>query len=231
MRKLKRRGMIGLFLLLATLVSGCGWWGVPKSAPGPVPLGPPGKTIKRLKREKSTFETTLTEILWDDGHGAVKASDRVKTIMDAAPKQLLDRVNATRKALNFQGKPYDQLVFDARAVVVSLNPDVVIVSVAERKPSQKPGDIDDVFPVWDQLDERWQVVWKALDRGFGYWLGNFGLYAGPLAAWADEMYAFSTDPVVGFRRLNFERGQTTVPLSKGELVLRHRGMDVDVSRQ
>ena len=74
-------------------------------------------------------------------------------------------------------------------------------------------------------------MWKALHRGFGYWLGNFGLYAGPVAAWADEMYAFSTDLGVGFRRLNFESDQATVPLSKGELVLRHRDMDVDVSRR
>jgi hypothetical protein len=74
-------------------------------------------------------------------------------------------------------------------------------------------------------------VQKALDRGFGYWLGNFQLYAGPLVPWADEMYAFSTDPAVPFQRLHFENGQATVPLANGKLILRRRDIDVDVSRE
>ena len=45
------------------------------------------------------------------------------------------------------------------------------------------------------------------------------------------MYAFSTDPGVGFRRVNFENGHATVPLPKGKLVLRRRDIDVDVSRE
>jgi hypothetical protein len=43
------------------------------------------------------------------------------------------------------------------------------------------------------------------------------------------MYVFSTDPGVGFRRLNFENGQATVPLPKGKLVLRRRDINVDMS--
>ena len=221
----------GLLLLLAAVVAGCGGWSAPQAAPGPVPLGPPGTTIARLKRESPTFATTVIEILWNDGRGPVKAADRVKTIMDAAPTQLLDRLNLTRKAPNLQGEPYDEHVYDARAVVVSLNPDVVIVSLGERKLSLKPGDLNNkVFSDWDQKGERWQIVRTALDW-FGYWLGDFGLYAGPLVPWADEMYAFSADPVVGFRRVNFENGQAIVPLPKGKLVLRRRDINVDVSRQ
>jgi hypothetical protein len=156
----------------------------------------------------------------------VAADDRVKTIMDAAPKQLLDRLNMKRKALNLQGGPYDQTVYDARAVVVSPITDVVIVSLGERKPPRQPGDLSKLFSDWDE--SRWQIVRKTLDW-FGYWLENFGLYAGPLAPWADEMYVFSTDPGVGFRRLNFENGQATVPLPKGKLVLRRRDINVDMS--
>jgi len=230
MGKLMRGTTNGSLLLWAAVMAGCGW-SAPQPEAGPVPLGPPGMTIARLKSEKQTFETTLTEILWNDGRGTVEATERVKTIMDAAPKELLNRLNITRKALNLQGGSYDQPVYDARAVVVSLNPDVVIVSVAEQKPPQKPGELNEVFLVWDQKDGRWRVVEKALERGFGYWLGNFGLYAGPLVPWADEMYAFSTDPGVAFRRLNYENGQAAVPLPKGKLVLRRRDIDVDVSRE
>jgi hypothetical protein len=232
MGKLMRRTMKRFFLLWAAILGGCGGWSAPHAAPGPVPLGPPGTTIARLQREKPTFEHTYTEILWNDGRGTVEATERVKVIMDAAPKQLLDRLNMTRQALNIRGEPYDQPLYDATAVVVSLNPDVVIVSVGEWRPlPRQPGEPTRVFWDWDQKDGRWQIVQKALERGFGYWLGNFGLYAGPLVPWAEEMYAFSTDPGVGFRRLSFENNQATVPLAKGRLVLRRRNIDVDVSRE
>lgn len=221
----------GLLLLLAAVIAGCGSGSAPQAAPGPVPLGPPGTTIARLKREYPNFSTTLIEILWNDGRGPVKAADRVKTIMDAAPKQLLDRLKTTRKALTLQGEPYDEHVYDARAVVVSLNPDVVIVSLGERYLPRHPDDINNkLFSDWDQRGERWQIVRTALDY-FGFWLGDFNLYAGPLVPWADEMYAFSTDPGVGFRRVTFEKGQATVPLPKGKLVLRRRDINVDVSRE
>lgn len=232
LRNFKRQAIKGVLLALITVVLGCdGKWSSPKAVPGPVPLGPPGAPITRLKREKPTFETTYTEILWEDGHGSVRAQDRVKILTDAAPKELLDRLNMTRKALNVRGGQYDQSVCDARAVVVSLNPDVLIVSVGERKPPQQNGELNVVFSDWDSKEGRWQVVENALERGFGYWLGNFGLYAGPLVPWADEMYVFSTDSGVRFQRLNFENGQAIIPLPRGKLILRRRGIDVDVSRE
>src|SRR5580698_4979191 len=153
MGKLMRTTMKGVFLLWAAIVAGCGGWSAPQAAPGPVPLGPPGIPITRLKREKPTFETTYTEILWNDGRGAVVAADRVKTITDAAPKQLTDRLNMTRKALNIRGEPYDQPFYEGKAVVVSLNPDVAIVSVGEWSPLPlQPGDPKTVFWGWDQKD-------------------------------------------------------------------------------
>jgi hypothetical protein len=232
MGKLMPGTVMGLLLLLAGVVAGCGSWSAPHAAPGPVPLGPPGTTVARLQRENATFARTYEEILWNDGRGPVNAADRVHTIMDAAPKQLLDRLNLRRKALNLQGEPYDQRVYDARAVVVSLNPDVVIFSVGERKPPRQRGELDELFSNWDQREGRRQIVQKALDPyGYAPWAGDFGLYAGPLVPWADEMYAFSTDPGVGFRRVNFENGHATVPLPKGKLVLRRRDIDVDVSRE
>jgi len=244
MENLMRWTMKGLLLLLVVVVAGCGGWSVPQEAPGPVPLGPPGTTIARLKRENPNFETTLTEILWNDGHGPVKAADRVKTILDAAPKQLLDRLKMTRKGLSLQGTPIDDLVYDARAVVVSLNPDVVIVSLGERYLPRHPDDgirpggrangktdiNNTLFSPWDQQGERWGFM-KTVSDYFGFWLGDFNVWAGPLVPWADEMYAFSPDPGVGFRRVNFENGQATVPLPKGKLVLRRRDIDVDVSRE
>lgn len=224
--------MTGLLLLCIVCLAGCdGKWSTPHPATGPKPLGPPGKPIVRLEREKPTFEVTYTEILWDDGHGPVKAQDRVKTIIDAAPKELLDRLNSTRRALDVKGAPYNQHICDARAIVVSLNPDVLIVSVAQREPPKQKGELNDVFDDWDGKNGRWQIVQHTLERGFGYWLGDFWIYAGPLVPWSDEMYAFSTDPRVPYQRLKFENGQATVPLPTGKLVLHRRGIDVDVRRE
>lgn len=221
-----------VFLIFTVVFAGCdAKWSAPHATPGPVPLAPPGATIARLTREMPTFEVTYTETLWDDGHGSVRAEDRAKKITDAAPKQLLDRLNMSRKALDVRGKPYDQLICDARVVIVCLNPDVLIVSVAERKPPQQKGELNSPFFDWDRKEGRWQVVQNALDRGFGYWLENFTVYAGPLVPWADEMYVFSTDPGVPFQRLKFENDQAAVLLPKGKLVLHHRDIDVDVSRE
>jgi len=222
-----------LLILIAGVVGCDGNWSTPIAVPGPVPLGPPDTPITRLKREKKTFTHTKREIFWDDGHGPVRIQDRVKTITDETPKELLDRLKMRRKAQDVIGREYDQLVCDARAVVVSLNPDVMVVSVGERKLPQQKGELHYVFQDWDWdwKEGRGQVVDKALERSFGYWLGDFGLYAGPLCAWADEMYVFSTDPAIKFQRLVFQNGQAIVPLPKGKLILRRRDIDVDVSRE
>jgi hypothetical protein len=49
--------------------------------------------------------------------------------------------------------------------------------------------------------------------------------------WADEIYAFSTDPRVPSQRLKFKDGQAIVQLPDGKLVLRRRDIDADVSRE
>ena len=230
-RIITRKTMCGLVALWIG-VTGCdSKWSAPHKMPGPMPLGPPGTPIVRMQRERPTFEVTHTEIFWDDGRGPIKARDRVTTITNAAPQDLLDRLTKTREALDVNGHPYGRHVCDARAVVVSLNPDVLIVSVADETPKEN-GQFHDVFDEWDRTEGRWQIVEKALDRGvFGYWLGDYWTYAGPLVPWADEMYAFSTDPGVPYQRVKFENDQATVSLPTGKLVLRRRGIDVDVSRE
>jgi hypothetical protein len=75
------------------------------------------------------MEHTYTKTLWDDGHGPVSANDRVKTMTDALPKALLDRLTMTQQDTNWDGRPFARRVTDGKAVVVSLNPDVLIVSV------------------------------------------------------------------------------------------------------
>jgi len=219
-------------VLLVVVVAGCdGKWSTPHAAPGPLPLAPPGATITRLKREKPTFEVTYEEILWDDGSGPVKMEDRVKRITDGVPKDLLDKLHSTRKALDVTGKPYDQIIHDARAVVVALNPDVLIVSIGETLPPKNKGELNWVFSDWDRKEGRWQLIEQRLQRFGGYWEGDFPLYAGPLVAFSEEIYVVSTDPKVEYRRLNFVDDRAIVPLPNGKLIFTRHGIDVEVSRE
>jgi hypothetical protein len=220
-----------LLLAAATLAACQSKWSTPHTAPGPVPLGPPGTPIARLEHENPTFEVTYRETLWDDGHGPVRAVDRVNTILNAAPKTLVDRLHTTRKALDIQGGQYDQLVYDAKVIIVSLNPDIAIVSLAERKPPLQKGDLDRVFDNWDLTDGRWQIIEQTLERGLGDWLDEFVIYAGPLTPWADEIYAFSPDPAIPLQRLQFNDNLAILFLPQGKLILRHHDLDVAITRE
>jgi len=114
--------------------------------------------------------------------------------------------------------------------VVSVNPDVLIVTVRELRQG---------FRDWSEIGARGHYIRQRLEwigwRGPGDPAGRTGyelaMHAGSLVPWSDEMYVVSTDPKVEYRRLKFENNQATVLLPAGKLVLRHHDDDVDVSRE
>jgi hypothetical protein len=202
-------------------------WSAPREEQGPLPLSSPGTPIKRLIKTRETFEVTLREVLWDEGNGPVPMEERVKPVVNAVPKELLDRLRLTRNVPRPNGKGrFDQPIYDAWGTVVSVNPDVLIVTVRERP----QGSYEHLFQEWFETAPRGHFIRERLE-----WLGwcdcEMPFHAGPLVPWSDEMYIVSTDPKVRYARLKFENDQATVLLPDGKLVLHHHDDDVDVTRR
>jgi hypothetical protein len=221
-------------ILVAIALAGCNsGWSAPRETPGPLPLSPSNAPITRLVKTKTTFEVTLKEVLWDEGNGPVPMDERVQPLIDAVPQELLDRLHSTRELPSPDGKARFAPLFRAWGIVVSLNPDVLIITVCEHAKGSKD---------WVDLisrRERAHYIHERLEwmgwRGPGDPAGRTGyelaLHAGSLVPWSDEMYVVSTDPKVEYRRLKFENNQTTILLPVGKLILSHHDDDVDVSRE
>ncbi|MFZ0826004.1 MAG: hypothetical protein WAO02_01145 [Verrucomicrobiia bacterium] len=228
-----------LAILLAVALTGCdsGWTGVHKEA-GPLPLSSPDMPIVRLVDKRRTFEQgEIKRLLWDEGKGPILAEDRVKPLLDSIPKELNDRLHSTR---NVPAKLYQPLrdtgdtgttyeyIYDTWGIVVSLNPDVLIVSVHETP----VGPHSRLPRSWDELSID-QARRENLNGRIEFITGGVELviYAGTLVPWSKEMYIFSTDPKVESGRMKFENNQATILLPTGKLVLVHHDDDVDVRRE
>ena len=225
-----------LVILTALALTGCdsGWVG-PLKEPGPLPLSNTNALITRMVKTRATFEVTLKNIYWDEGKGPVAVKERVKPVVNAMPKELLDRLGSTRNvpSPNGSGRKFDQPIYDAWGAMVSVNPDVLIVTVRQRAQGS-----------YDYLFEDWSTAYSSRDAArhryirqrlecFNYIVPDcrIPISAGTLVPWSDEMYVASTDPKVQYRRLEFKNNQATVILPDGILVLQHHEDDVDVTRE
>ena len=225
-----------LAVLVAVALTGCGsGWTGPRKEAGPLPLSSPDIPIVRLVDKRRTFEQgEIKRLLWDEGNGPILAEDRIKPLLESIPKELKQRLHSTRDVpaklyapFRDTGATYEY-IYDAWEIVVSLNPDVLIVSVHERPvgPHGKLPRDWDRFSV-DQarreyLDGRIECITGGVE---------LGIYGGTLVPWSKEMHVFSTDPQVKNGRLMFDNNRATIPLPAGKLVLRHHDDDVDVSRE
>jgi hypothetical protein len=238
-----------MWVVLWVLAFWCdtGWTGRQQKA-GPLPLSSAGTPIVRLVEKRSTFETDYTRLLWDEGNGPIEPVDRIKPLIDSVPKEFRKRMYSTKKVpaklfpgLHDDTGTYDAEVYHAWGIVVSLNPDVLIVSVHE----QFYGSEAQPCPNWDR-----SLMDKArseyIDRRIEHiaYLGQISavdvntlvaetcrICAGTLIPWSKEMHVFSTDRKIKNGRLMFDNDQATVLLPAGKLVLRRHDDDVDVTRQ
>jgi hypothetical protein len=170
-------------------------------------------------------------VFWDEGNGPIPVAERVKQIVDAFPKELLDQVNSTRNVPSADGNGILPLqIYDIWGAVVSVRPDVMIVSI--RKKSQ--GSIAYVFEEWSNPPNpaRRDYVDHRLED-FNYIVPNCPIHisAGTLVPWSEQMYVVSTNPKVKGGRLELKNNQATVMLPDGTLVFKHHEDDVDVSRE
>ncbi len=224
--------------VLATLtLTGCGPSSTgPHKEAGPLPLSSPDKPIVRVVDISKSFERgELKQLFWDEGNGPIPAPDRIKPLMDSIPKELSDRLHATRDVpanlyppmRNSKGTTFEYL-YDTWGIVVSLNPDVLIVSVYERP----VGPHERLPAAWDSMTiprERFEYLEGKVEfvTGNSEWRN----YAGALVPWSKEMYVFSTDPKIKSGRLTFENNRAEILLPAGKLLLVRHDDDIAVTRE
>ena len=230
-----------MFTASVTLaLTGCdsGWSGVHKEA-GPLPLSSPDKPIVRLVDKRKTFEIgEETRLFWDEGNGPILANDRIKPLLESIPKELKDRLQSTRdvpanlyptmRERGVTGTTYEYL-YETWGIAVSVNPDVLILSVHERP----VGPHSKLPHNWGGINDlaRWKYIYGRNEFITGEMGLTLGIYAGTLVPWSKEMHVFSTDPEIKSGRLMFENNRAEVLLPVGKLLLVHHDDDVDVTRK
>jgi hypothetical protein len=224
-------------ILVNLILAGCdsGWSGVHPEA-GPVPLSSPGKPIHRFIDRRTSFEIgEERRLYWDEGNGPFLAQDRIAPLLAAIPNELHDRLYSTRDVPASLYPPLRgghaattyEYIYDTWIIVVSLNPDVLMISALETPVgphSKQPRS-------WDPSSTN-QARREYLERHVeGIPGGRWPVDAGTLIPWSEEMYLFSTDPGVKSGRLTFENNRAEVLLPVGKLMLVRRGEDVEVARE
>ena len=147
---------VSLTVLATLTLTGCGPSSTgPHKEAGPLPLSSPDKPVVRVVDKRTTFEQgEMKRLFWDEGTSLILAADRIKPLLDSNPKELSDRHHATRDVpanlypplRNSTGTTFEYL-YDTWGIVVSLNPDVLIVSVYERP----VGPHNRLPPAWDSM--------------------------------------------------------------------------------
>ena len=218
-----------LVVLTVVVLAGCD--SGPVATPGPLPLSGTNARITRLVKTKSTIESTWRDVFWDEGNGPVPVAERVKLIVDAVPKELLDQINSAREVPSANGNGILRLqIYVTWGAVVSVHPDVMIVTM--RKSVRD--SIAYEFQEWSDPPNpaRRDYVDHRLDN-FNFIVPDCLIHisAGTLVPWSEQMYVVSTNPKVKGGRLEFKNNQATVLLPDGTLVLKHHEDDVEVSRE
>lgn len=208
-------------------------WSGEHPEPGPVPHSIPGAPVLRLVNKKTTFPVGEQRILrWDDGKGPVEARERIKPLLDSVPKELSSRLTKTIKIpskLPGRKELEDYPTYETWGIIVSLNPDVMILSAHELPGGNDNNPLLD----WDTVNitqARSKYIYERIDPITNF-LSISRVCAGTLVPWNTEIYVISTEPTVTNGRLQFNNNRAEILLPKGKLILTHHNEDVDVIRE
>jgi hypothetical protein len=214
-------------IVAAVIVSGCNRG--PSVAPGPAPVGDAGKPVKRLVASRGGWKTRHDVAYWDEGDGPVEAAVRIKDLKDAIPHDLLQHLETTELVDHHKGRPpSEELVYYAEATVVSLSPDVMLLSYRKwpQGAMQPFEDFRNGRPLSLRPSEHAELI--AADRvGLVYYAGTLHPYSEQL----DELHVISTDPGVETGPLELAGTQTVIPLPSGRLVLTRGDIALQVERE
>jgi len=226
-----------LAVIGSILLAGCG----PREESGPLPLTTASTPVKRITVVRGPFTFREHHTLWDFGEGPVEPMERIGDLRNAVPDQLIQQLELTKIGRREAGgRPFERIAYDGHATVVSLDPDIMIVTIREIP------DIgtEDLFAGWHG-DFRHPSERKYLHNpprtrheyihNHREMIGTLGTtlsyYAGPLVPWSSEMYAVSSDPAVVAERLTFVDDRMEIPFAGGRLVGVHKDDSVMVERR
>jgi hypothetical protein len=182
---------------------------------------------------RSTVETTLRTVYWKEGKDPVPVGERITPLIAAFPKELQDEVNASEMIPSPSGNALPRALNVAWGAVVSVNPDVMIVTIRKQAPRDAPVGAYP-FEAWASPanDARGEELHRRMED-FNYIVPDCAVHisAGPVAPWSEEMWAVSTAPAFQSRLLSFQHDEATLILPAATLVLTHRDDRVDVARQ
>lgn len=192
----------------------------PHEAAGPLPWCSPEVKLTRLQATRGGWNHRYEKTFWDEGAGPIEPKERDKVLVDTLPANLMQRLKSEKFSTNGS---------TAKGTVVSLNPDVMIVTCRKPPPgSSKPPFKDWVSWNMDPIRQKYVEERREFVDFRDY---VFGVYAGVLCPWSDEMYVVSTDPAIKTRNLDFVNQKAIIDIPGGRLLLIHHDDDVDVTRE
>ncbi|WP_139228154.1 hypothetical protein [Planctomicrobium piriforme] len=211
------------WLVLAVLLfSSCGYWG-PRQSPGASPwIGPGKKATRFAKMEGDFFRGYAPVPYWDEGQGSVLAKRRIESFLPNFPRTLFEKLEETEPALTDDGtSTYDKMKFDAIPTVISLNPDIAVVTLRPM-----PRDtMDDMFPKWTRRASD-RIEYETIGLLDGRWF-----FTGVIFPSSDEIYVISTAPEIPVGLLEFKDNRAVIPFNGGRLVLTRDGDVVSTVRE
>lgn len=224
-----------LLVLMVSLLAGCDF---PRPEPGPTPWSGPNKHPERLRKTHHRWNNSNDSTLWDEGDGPLSAYERIKDLQSAIPDNVIELLSSTREVPlhnSIDGKlikeppdevlMWNQPIYAYIATVVSLKPDVMIITMRKRS--------EEVFSEYPFEDWR-KKHGDGFSEGVATFLGEDRLLrvnAGTRLPASDEMYVISTDANIESDLLNFEGDRAVIEFPSGRLIVNRDGVNAEVVRE
>lgn len=216
-----------LLVVGSVFLTGCG----PREEPGALPLTSASQPIKRLRVVRGFGNTRHHHTVWDLGDGPIEPMERIAALRSAVPEELIEKLGSTRTVQRKKvgAPPVERPNYCSWGTVVSLDPDIMIVTVREVPDFAKQHPFEGWLYGPAPRAQR-EYMKRHLEL-----IGTLGItlsyHAGTLLPWSSEMYVVSCDPDVVTGDLTFVDDRAEIPFPGGQLVVVHKDGEVAVERR
>ena len=197
---------------------------------GPVPRAGEDTNVERkrilVKRPNPFFRSWTTR--WVMNGEIIEPKVRLRPLKALIPESLHERLDETFKdRVSPESDEFERDKNFARACFVSLDPDVLIITVRSHMP---PDTLTmHLFeetltgaPNWRSIQQKFELI--DVDSI------TLVYHAGEICTWSNEMYVLSTDKSIPFQRLAFGGEQCEIAFDGGKLVLTKQDVFATVER-